>query len=103
MNWRINGLNREIIRFLRHENFSPAAPALLDWIHNLGPYSNQDVFHQRVNDSTKGGANDDTDRQIDGVALDREFFEFLPHMKGFLSVCDDVDKLFRNHNHLANR
>ena len=45
-----------------------------------------DVLDQRRDDGTEGRADDHADRQVDRVALDREFLEFLPALGNLNSV-----------------
>ena len=60
----------------------------------------QDVFHQRGDDPSEGGADNDADRQVDRISLDRELFEFFKHTQVFLGS-HDVHKLFWDDDDLA--
>ena len=60
------------------------------------------IFNERSNDTSEGCTDDDADREVYGVTFDGEFLKFLPHVVHLISD-DDIDELFRNDNHIADR
>ena len=51
----------------------------IETAHEQADRRHEDIFHERVNDSAKGRANDHADGEIDRVTFDGELFEFFPH------------------------